>query len=925
MSPTYPHADTEPLTNSISAADGVNALKPDSLAQANTEPQALSKAGPSLPASEPHAYAALPSNARTLWFADLDMRDVALVGGKNASLGELTRAANALGIRVPKGFAIPATAFRWYMEQTGLEELIQETLKKLDPRQIHSLQRAGATLRNAVLNTPLPVALAEDITAAYRLLRSECLGTAMDTALAKEKEARFAVAVRSSATAEDLPEASFAGAQESFLNILGETDLLDACRRCFASLYNDRAISYRFEHGFIDRSVALSVGIQEMVDVSEGASGVLFTLDTETGNPDVVVLNAVRGLGEPLVQGKVIPDEYVVFKPTLRSAACPILKRAAGARLMRTVPADGGGTREEVLPAGSEDVPVVDDATLLKLARWGCSIEAHYGRLRGNISPMDIEWAWEGGAAEPAILQARPETVHARRAMQSTREKHTQGEGGAFGTHGGAPGALGGGFGAQGPTEGRTRAVLSERGRVLVQGTSIGTQIVRGNVRILHSLAELGGFSKGDILVTERTDPDWEPVMRLAAGIVTERGGRTCHAAIVSRELGVPAIVGAEDATRRLKEGQAVTLCCAEGERGTVYEGFLKFYHEPLTPPHAGPLRTKLQLNLSNPATAFRLSPLPSDGVGLVREEFLLAGEIGIHPLALLNHAKLATPLREQITALTHGYPDKREFFIAKLSEGVGMIAAAFYPRPVLLRFSDLKSNEYAHLVGGHDYEPLEENPMLGFRGASRYLDSDFREAFALECEAVRRVREAMGLRNLRVMIPFCRTPAEGEKVLEEMARSGLVRGRGGLEVWMMCEIPSNVLLASEFCPLFDGFSIGSNDLTQLTLGVDRDSSRLSHLFDERNPAVKRLIADFVKVATEAGKPVGICGQAPSDYPEFARFLVETGITSISVDPDALLKTREIVYEAERKKKTAPQREPQPTNGSVLPQPHGKS
>ncbi len=846
------------------------------------------------------------------------MRDVGLVGGKNASLGELTRAANALGIRVPKGFAIPATAFRWYLEQTGLEALIVETLKNLDPRHIHSLQRAGATLRNAVLNTPLPAALADDITAAYRNLRAECMGTAveaMEPAPAKESEARFAVAVRSSATAEDLPEASFAGAQESFLNILGESDLLDACRRCFASLYNDRAISYRFEHGFIDRSVALSVGIQEMVDVSDGASGVLFTLDTETGNPDVVVLNAVRGLGEPLVQGKVIPDEYVVFKPTLRSAACPILKRAAGARLVRTVSADGGGTREEVLAAGYEDVPVVDDATLLKLARWGCSIESHYGRLRGSVSPMDVEWAWEGGSAEPAILQARPETVHAKRAMQSTRERNTQGEGGAFGAQGGAFGAQGGAFSAQGgafgtkggapgPIEGRTRAVLSERGRVLVQGTSIGTQIVRGSVRILHSLAELGGFSKGDILVTERTDPDWEPVMRLAAGIVTERGGRTCHAAIVSRELGVPAIVGAEDATRRLKEGQAVTLCCAEGERGTVYEGFLKFYHEPLTPPHAGQLRTKLQLNLSNPATAFRLSPLPSDGVGLVREEFLLAGEIGIHPLALLNHAKLATPLREQITALTHGYPDKREFFIAKLSEGVGMIAAAFYPRPVLLRFSDLKSNEYAHLVGGHDYEAPEENPMLGFRGASRYLDSEFREAFALECEAVRRVREAMGLKNLRVMIPFCRTPAEGEKVLEEMARSGLVRGRGGLEVWMMCEIPSNVLLASEFCPLFDGFSIGSNDLTQLTLGVDRDSSRLSHLFDERNPAVKRLIADFVKIATEAGKPVGICGQAPSDYPEFARFLVETGITSISVDPDALLKTRETVYEAERKKKT---------------------
>jgi pyruvate,water dikinase len=487
---------------------------------------------------------------------------------------------------------------------------------------------------------------------------------------------------------------------------------------------------------------------------------------------------------------------------------------------------------------------------------------------------MDIEWAWEGGSAVPAILQARPETVHSRPVAGGERER----------------GAL----------VARTRAVLAERGRVLVQGTSIGTQIVRGTVRVLRSLAELGGFSKGDILVTERTDPDWEPVMQLAAGIVTERGGRTCHAAIVSRELGVPAIVGAPGATHALKDGQAVTLCCAEGERGTVYEGFLRFYNEPLMPAQAGPLRTKLHLNISNPAAAFRLSPLPSDGVGLVREEFLLAGEIGIHPLALLNHAKLPAPLREQIAALTHGYPDKREFFVGKLSEGVGQIAAAFFPRPVLLRFSDLKTNEYAHLVGGHDYEATEENPMLGFRGASRYLDAEFREAFALECEAVRRVREGMGLKNLRVMVPFCRTPSEGERVLEEMSRGGLVRGRDGLEVWMMCEIPSNVLLANEFCPLFDGFSIGSNDLTQLTLGVDRDSTRLAHLFDERSPAVKRLISDFIRTASDHGRPVGICGQAPSDYPEFARFLVETGITSISVDPDALYRTRETVHEAER-------------------------
>ena len=788
------------------------------------------------------------------------MRDVALVGGKNASLGELTRAASSLGIRVPKGFAIPAAAFRWHLQQTGLAPQIASTLRGLDAGDLPSLQAAGAALRNAILNTPLPEALSLDILAAYSRLRSSLPGYEEGST----NSDALAVAVRSSATAEDLPEASFAGAQESFLNVLGEESLLNACRRCFASLYNDRAISYRFEHGFAESTVALSVGVQEMVDVRNGASGVLFTLDTETGCRDVVLLNAVRGLGEPLVQGKVIPDEYVVFKPTLQSAPCPVLKRAAGARTVRTVPAAGGGTWEETLPSSFEDTPVLNDHTLLKLARWGCAIESHYSTLRGAPVPMDIEWAWEGDAREPAILQARPETVHARR-----------------------PGPV------------LTRAVLSERGRVLVQGTSIGTQIVHGKVRILRSLADLASFKKGDILVTEKTDPDWEPVMRLAAGIVTERGGRTCHAAIVSRELGVPAIVGAAEATRRLAEGQPVTVCCAEGEQGAVYEGFLKFYNETVGLPAEQRLRTKLLLNIANPAAAFRLAPLPCDGVGLVREEFLLAGEIGIHPLALLNYARLKEPLRRQIDLLTRGFSDKREFFVNKLSEGVGLIAAAFHPRPVLLRFSDLKSNEYAHLLGGQDYETAEENPMLGFRGASRYMDPCFGDAFAMECEAVLRVREAMGLRNLRVLIPFCRTPQEGQSVLSQMAKSGLVRGKEGLEVWMMCEIPSNVLLAGEFCDLFDGFSIGSNDLTQLTLGVDRDSSRLAHLFDERNPAVEGFIAGFLKTARAAGKPVGICGQAPSDYPEFARFLVHEGITSISVDADALLRTRQIVAEAE--------------------------
>ncbi len=790
------------------------------------------------------------------------MADLSSVGGKNASLGELTRAAKELGIRVPRGFAIPTAAFRWYLEQSGLTLLVETTLRglvrDLKTVDLQTLKNAGAVLRDAVLGHPLPPALSAEICEAYRVMQA---GAASSGGAGRGP---LSVAVRSSATAEDLPDASFAGAQETFLNVTGEASLLQACHRCFASLYTDRAIHYRFEHGFGDKEVALSVGVQEMVDVSEGASGVLFTLDTETGFRDIVLVNAVHGLGEPLVQGSVTPDEYVVFKPTLNTAPCAVLHRTAGSREVRSVAAAGGGVREEAVPAALRNRPVLDDATLLKLARWGCGIEAHYSRLRGAPTPMDIEWAWEGNGRDPAILQARPETVHARH--NSLEEQ---------------------------------RFVLDCTGRVLVQGVSIGTKIAVGRVRILESPSDMGAFCKGDILVAERTDPDWEPVMKMASGIVTERGGRTCHAAIVSRELGVPAIVGARDATRRLADTQSVTISCADGECGTVYDGILKFHTENIPVFSGKELQTQLCLNVSNPATAFRLAPLPSDGVGLIREEFLLAGEIGIHPMALINHRKLPQALRHQIDALTSGYPDKEDFFITKLSEGIGQIAAAFYPRPALLRFSDLKSNEYAHLLGGETYEPTEENPMLGFRGASRYCHPDFRAAFALECAAVRRVREGMGLRNLRVMIPFCRTPDEARRVLQEMAGNGLERGKHGLEVWMMCEIPSNVILARDFCELFDGFSIGSNDLTQLTLGVDRDSSRLASLFDERNPAVERTISQFLKTARSAGRPVSICGQAPSDYPDFARFLVREGINSISLEPDALLKVREVVAKAE--------------------------
>jgi len=825
------------------------------------------------------------------WFEDLSLADIPLVGGKNASLGELTQSAAQLGIHVPPGFALPTGAFRWFMQEAGLAREIEKIIASIRAGSLESLQEAGAGIRSAILGRPLPEALVEEISAAYLKLCRR-VAAAADTKLRQEVPPRDAtprdlpprdlpprdsppqalirVAVRSSATAEDLPEASFAGAQESFLNVIGPEAVVAACHQCFASLYTDRAINYRAELGFAEGSVLLSVGVQEMIDPSLGGSGVLFTLDTETGSRNVVLINAVRGLGEALVQGSVTPDEYLVFKQGLQSAPCPVLRRSSAAQPENKTgaqPRESGtaGPPQRVPLQGAGPVPLVlEDETVLQLARWGCAIEEHYGRVLGKDTPMDVEWAWAGPGHTPAILQARPETVHAARAKASWK-----------------------------------RSILTGHGRELVRGNSIGTSIAQGTVRVLRTPAELGQFCKGDILVAEKTDPDWEPVMRLAAGIVTERGGRTCHAAIVSRELGVPAIVGATGATRRVTEGQIVTLSCAAGETGVVYEGSLAFRTEEFSLEEGTPTHTLLQLNIADPEQAFRLAPLPASGVGLMREEFLLAGEIGIHPMALLRFSTLPTPLRQQIDALTLGQTDKPDFFVTRLAEGVGRIAAAFFPRPVLLRFSDLKSNEYSRLVGGTLFEPLEENPMLGFRGASRYCHPETREAFSLECAAVVRVRERMGLHNLRVMVPFCRTPEEGAAVLTEMERNGLKRGCDGLQVWMMCEIPSNVVLAKDFCALFDGFSIGSNDLTQLVLGVDRDSERLSALFDERNPAVKSLIAQFISTAHALGKPVGVCGQAPSDYPDFAEFLVGIGIDSISLDADAFLSVRESVRRAE--------------------------
>lgn len=818
----------------------------------------------------------VPEEAKIRCFEELDLSHIGLVGGKNAALGELTQNAERLGIRVPPGFAVPAPAFTWFLTSNALLAPIQEALSALEPDNLPMLRDTGKKLREKILSAPLPPLLAEAICEAYR----ELCRKHVSRDLASNRDPSpplLPVAVRSSATLEDLPEASFAGAQESFLNISGEEELLRACRLCFASLYTDRAISYRLEHGYRGEA-ALSIGVQEMVDVSRGASGVLFTIDTETGCREVVLINAVPGLGEPLVQGKVIPDEYLLFKTTLQTAPKPILRKELGRR-----PSPSSASKLQTFPAlpalpqpGMETGPsphppaehtfVLGDETLLTLAKWGCAIEAHWSLRLGTPTPMDIEWAWEGEGHLPAIVQARPETVHARQTLRQ-----------------------------------QTRFVLKERGRILLRGTSIGSKIASGRVRVLHSLDEMDRFQKGDILVTERTNPDWEPIMRQAAGIVSERGGRTCHAAIVSRELGVPALVGALHARRSVTEGQEVTLDCASAEHGCLYDGRLAFEEEMIPPPQSLTLKTRILLNLGDPGEAFQLAQLPCDGVGLVREEFLLASEIGIHPAALLKHAELPEALKRQIDELTTGYPDKAEFFVSKLAQGVGRIAAAFYPRPVLVRLSDLKTNEYARLTGGEMFEQKEENPMLGFRGASRYTHPLFRDAFALECAALLRVRSEMGLGNVRLLVPFCRTPEEAERVIAELARHGLCRHQGGLEIWMMCEIPSNLVLVEEFCGLFDGFSIGSNDLTQLLLGVDRDSALLADLFNERHPAVTRSISDFIQRAHKAGRPVGICGQAPSDFPDFARFLVEAGIDSISLNGDAFLKTRQVIAEAESK------------------------
>ncbi len=787
------------------------------------------------------------------WFRDIGAGDVPLVGGKNASLGELFRELRSAGVRVPDGFAVTAHAYRAVVESGGLREQIASLLRGIDGRDVRALRAAGAAIRPLIETAPWPSELEQAVKDAYAALGGGAAGVA--------------VAVRSSATAEDLPEASFAGQQETYLGVHGADEVVRACRRCLASLFTDRAIAYRIDHGFEHLAVRLSIGVQRMVRSDVGASGVIFTLDPDSGFRDVVLINAAYGLGEAVVGGQLDPDEFWLFKPTLARGTGAILKRVVGRKDWKLVlGADGRPQRADV---DAEDAAVMSltDADAVELARAAVAIETHYSHRRGEPTPMDIEWAKDGTDHRLYIVQARPETVH-RAIRPAAVEVFT--------------------LSAAGATP-------------IVTGKAVGEKIGVGPARFVRERADLEKFQQGEVLVAAMTDPDWEPVMKRAAAIVTDRGGRTCHAAIVSRELGVPCVVGTERATTSIADGDVVTVSCAEGETGAVYRGALPFETRRVDMSCLPRPRTAVMLNVGNPDRAFRLAGLPNDGVGLARIEFIIANAVKVHPMALLHGDRVSDAnTRAEIAALTSGYERGEDYFVDRLAEGVAVIAAAFYPKDVIVRLSDFKSNEYAGLLGGRDFEPEEGNPMLGFRGAYRYAHPRYCEAFALECRAMRRVREDMGLTNLKLMVPFCRTPEEGRRVVKLMAQHGLRRGEHGLEVYVMCEIPSNVILAREFAEVFDGFSIGSNDLTQLVLGLDRDSELVAPLFDERNPAVLSMIADVIASARASGKKIGICGQAPSDYPEFARFLVQRGIGSISLNPDAVVRGLETIAAAER-------------------------
>ena len=790
------------------------------------------------------------------WFDELTIDDIPLVGGKNASLGEMYRELTPQGVKVPNGFAITAQAYRSILDRAGSWDTLHDALDALDPGDVDDLARRGMLAREIVYAAGLPDDIREQVLDAFHTLK-------------QQYPDNISVAVRSSATAEDLPNASFAGQQDTYLNIESDEQLIEACRRCFASLFTDRAIHYRVDQGFDHFSIALSVSIMKMVRSDLAASGVMFSLDTETGFRDVVFVTGAYGLGENVVQGAVDPDEFYVHKPTFKQGHRSVLRRQLGSKKIRMV-YTAGRTREAThnLPTPREDRQrfCISDEDVLTLADYAIKVENHYSREAGHDKPMDMEWAKDGIDGELYMVQARPETVVSQISGTMLEVFH-----------------------------------LKEDGEVLTRGNAVGTRIASGRARLIRDTSLLNTFRAGDVLVADTTTPDWEPIMKIAAAIVTNRGGRTCHAAIVARELGIPAIVGCDDATAVIPDGEPLTVDCSEGERGRVYAGELAFVRETTDLGKLERPKTDIMINLGNPDLAFKTSFLPNDGVGLARMEFIINESIKAHPMALLHPERVRDPTqRDQIDMLCRGYESLTDFFIKHLSEGVGTIAAAFWPKPVVVRMSDFKSNEYASLIGGKFFEPEESNPMLGFRGASRYTHPDYAEAFALECAAMKRVREDMGLTNVILMIPFCRRVEEGERVLQVMADNGLKRGENGLKVYVMCEIPNNVIQIDAFARLFDGFSIGSNDLTQLTLGVDRDSELVAFDFDERDPGVKEMIRLAVEGARRNGKHSGLCGQAPSDYPDMAQFLVETGIDSMSLNPDSVLTTTQHVLDIEK-------------------------
>lgn len=796
------------------------------------------------------------------WFEEIRIEDVSTVGGKNASLGEMYRELTTKGVKIPNGFAINADAYWDMITSAGILDKLKKTMAGLDKTNLSDLAVRGKQARDLILGAGIPDNMWAEIKTAYARLCDE-YGPETD------------VAVRSSATAEDLPTASFAGQQETYLNVRGEHALREACSKCFASLFTDRAISYRIDNNFDHFKVALSIGVMKMVRSDLATSGVIFTIDTETGFRDVIFITACYGLGENIVQGAVNPDEYYVFKPTFRQGHRAIIRKNLGDKQIKMIYGLGGSktlTRNIEVPDADRRRFCLNDDDVLKLAGYAIAIEDYYSKKAGKNRPMDIEWAKDGTSGELFIVQARPETVQSAKALDILETYY-----------------------------------LDKLGPVLATGKGVGEKIGNGKARVIKDVTHLASFKPGEILIADTTTPDWEPIMKTAAAIVTNRGGRTCHAAIVSRELGIPAVVGTEDATEKIPTGDEVTVSCAEGDEGKVYRGLLPFHVETVSLADLKRPKTKIMMNLGNPDQAFSLSKIPNDGIGLARMEFIISSYIQVHPMALVHPDKVTDgDVLKKIEEITFGYENKNDYFVEKLATGVGTIAAAFYPKPVIVRMSDFKTNEYASLIGGQYFEPQEENPMIGFRGASRYYDDRYREGFALECRAMKRVREDMGLTNLILMIPFCRRVEEAAKVLAEMAKNGLKRGKKGLEVYVMCEIPNNVILIDEFSQFFDGFSIGSNDLTQLTLGVDRDSTLVAHDFDERDPGVLKIISMAIQGAKRNKRHSGLCGQAPSDYPEFAEFLVKEKIDSMSLNPDSVMKITTKVIEMENKLSVKP-------------------